>query len=232
MIELLGERLQARLAALLAAEYGYQPEQVVAEPGGFRAPDGRLHSLAEVAALADQNLSELLEYPGQPTDRVEVFASQASEVEVDAETGQVRVRRMVTAHEVGRVVDPLMHQGQIEGGLIQGFGFALTEGLVVEEGRVLNTNLHEYKLPSIADLPPLQTIILEPDLTLGISPIGEGPNCGLPPCLVNAVVDALRGLRGDPPARQDWQVDIPLSPDAIRRLAGGGQPSDPDTDVI
>ena len=223
MIGLLGERLQTRLAGLLAAEYGCQPEQVRVEAGGFRAPDGRLHSLAEVAALADEDLAELLEYPGQPSDRVEVFAAQAAEVEVDAETGQVRVRRIVTAHEVGRVVDPLMHQGQIDGGLIQGFGFALTEGLVVDEGRVLNTNLHEYKLPSIADVPPLETIVLEPDLSLGISPIGEGPNCGLPPCLVNAVVDAVRGLRGGPAGRQDWQLDIPLSSDAIRRLAGPGR---------
>jgi CO/xanthine dehydrogenase Mo-binding subunit len=208
MIGLLSGRLQERLAELLAAELGHAPEEVAVEPGGFRTPDGRFHSLAEAAALAETNLVELLRYePGQD-DKVEAFSAQAAEVQVDRDTGQVRVQRAVTAHEVGRIVNPLLHQGQIEGALIQGFGYALTEGLVIEDGRVLNVNLHEYKLPCIADVPPLETILLPPDLSLGITPIGEGPNCGMSASIVNAIMDAVG----------NHQIEIPVSPDAVRRL--------------
>ena len=77
----------------------------------------------------------------------------------------------------------------------------------LEEGRPTNLNLHEYKLPTVRDVPELETILLQPDLTLGITPIGEGPNCGLSACIVNAIVDAIG----------DGQVDIPVSPDAIRQ---------------
>ncbi|MBI4494285.1 MAG: xanthine dehydrogenase family protein molybdopterin-binding subunit [Chloroflexi bacterium] len=209
MIELLSQRLQARLAGLLAAELGQAAEAVAVEPGGFRAPDGRFHTVAEAAALAEADLAELLRFEPGRFDVVEVYAAQAAEVAVDRETGRVQVKRVVTAHEVGRIVHPVLHQGQIDGGLIQGLGYALTEGLVFEDGRVANLNLHEYKLPCAADLPPLETILLPQDLSLGITPIGEGPNIGMSACLANAVVDAL----GPRP------LDLPLSPDVVRRLA-------------
>jgi xanthine dehydrogenase molybdenum-binding subunit len=208
IISLLSARLRDRLAVLLAEELGCSADQVNFEPGGFRTPDGRHHSVAEVAALSPDDLAELLRYEGEPDDKVEAFAAQAVEVEVDRETGQVQIKRVVTAHEIGRVLNRITHQGQIEGALIQGLGYALTEGLLVEDGRVLNTNLHEYKLPSILDLPPLETILLPPELRLGITPIGEGANCGMAASLVNAVVDVV-----------GHQLGIPLSPDTIRTLA-------------
>jgi CO/xanthine dehydrogenase Mo-binding subunit len=208
VISKLAQRIQERLAELIAAEFGYRPEEVTVEAGGFRTPDGRFHSLENAAALAAEDVVETLLYRPTRDDQVEVFAAQAAEVEVDQETGQVKVRRIVSAHQVGKIVNPLLHQGQIEGGLIQGLGFALTEGLLLEEGRPLNLNLHEYKLPSIADLPPLETILLPQDLSLGITPIGEGPNCGISACVVNAIVDVVGS-----------QVEIPVSPDAVRRLA-------------
>jgi CO/xanthine dehydrogenase Mo-binding subunit len=210
IISLLAARLRERLASLLAEELGCPADQVTFEPGGFRTPDGRFHALDKVAALAPtpDGLVELLQYGGDSDDKVEAFAAQAVEVEVDRETGQIEIKRVITAHEVGRVLNRLTHQGQIEGALIQGLGYALTEGLVLDEGRVVNTNLHEYKLPNIDDIPPLETILLEPDLRLGITPIGEGTNCGMAAGLVNAVVDVV-----------GQQLDIPLSPDTIRTLA-------------
>jgi CO/xanthine dehydrogenase Mo-binding subunit len=214
MIGILGERLQRRLAGLLAAELGQRPERIAVEPGGFRAPDGRFHPLADVAALADAGLVELLRYEPGPFDRVEVFAAQAAEVELDGETGQVRVRRAVTAHEVGKVVNPLLHQGQIDGGLVQGLGFALTEGLVLDEGRVVNANFHEYKLPTVADVPRLETILLPPDPSLGITPIGEGPNCGMSAAIVNAVADAIARLRGEGAAGSP-RLEIPITPEQV-----------------
>jgi CO/xanthine dehydrogenase Mo-binding subunit len=116
----------------------------------------------------------------------------------------VEVHRVVNAQEVGRVVNSLMHQGQIDGGLTQGLGYALMEGLTVDEGKVTMANLNEYKMPTAADVPPLETILLPPDLSLGITPIGEGPNAAMSACLANAVADAL-----------ERQVDIPVSAEAV-----------------
>jgi CO/xanthine dehydrogenase Mo-binding subunit len=135
--------------------------------------------VADAASLASDDLRELLRYDVKPTDTVEAYAAVAAEVEVDRETGQVTTRRVVTAHEVGKIVNPVMHQGQIDGGIVQGMGFALPRVLGFDDdGRANMANLHEYKLPTIADLPELQDADLEPDPTLGLTPIGEGPNVG------------------------------------------------------
>jgi len=208
MIGMLAARLKLRLAELLAAEFGYDLSAVAFEPGGFRTPDGRLHSISEAASLADSDLAELLRYELTPFDLVETYAAVAAEVGVDRETGCVHLLRVASAHEVGRVVNPVMHQGQIDGGLIQGLGFALTEGIVVDDGRVTTLNLHEYKLPCAADTPPLTTLALAPDLSLGITPIGEGPNVGMSAAIANAVADVV-----------GRQVDIPVSPEALVRDA-------------
>jgi CO/xanthine dehydrogenase Mo-binding subunit len=204
VISLLAERAKARLAALVAAEFGYETEQISVEPGGFRTPEGGLLNVSEAAALAPNGIAESLQYQGGPADVVEIYAAIAAEVAVDAETGEVQLRRVVNAQEVGRVVDRLMHQGQIDGGLTQGLGYALMEGLNLDEGKVAMANLHEYKLPTAADVPVLETILLPPDLSLGITPIGEGPNAAMSACVVNAVADVL-----------GRQVDIPVAPEAL-----------------
>lgn len=209
----LSRRSQRRLATLLGAEMGVAPEQVSFEPGGFRLPDGRFFTIAEVAALAEDDLKEFLKFEATKNDRGVVFMAQAAEVQVDRETGQVRPLKLVSVHEVGRIINPLMFQTQIEGAVAQGLGYALMESINVEEGRVTNVNLHEYKVPSIADLPPLEAILLPPDLTLGITSIGEGPNAGIPPAIVSAVADVV----GPHP------MDVPLSPEVVRRLAGKQQ---------
>jgi CO/xanthine dehydrogenase Mo-binding subunit len=211
VISMLTERLQKRLAELLANELGEEdPSRIALEPGGFRTRDGRVHTLAEVVALAGTDLKELVRHePGPDLDLVEVYAVQAAEVEVDRETGQVKVRRVVTAHETGRILNPMLHQGQIDGNIIQGMGYALTEGLNYEDGRVTNLNLHEYKMPSIVDLPPLETILLPEDRSIGTAAIGEGPHAGISPALINAIVDVVG----------PHQIDIPITPDVVRQLA-------------
>jgi len=211
MIGMLGETLRGRLAELVAAEFGFERNAVVFERGVFRTPDGRRHSIADAASLAHEELRELLRYDVKPTDTVEAYAAVAAEVEVDRETGQVAVRRVATAHEVGKIVNPIMHQGQIDGGIIQGMGFALAEGLGFDDdGRADAANLHEYKVPNIADLPPLRIRILDPDLTLGLTPIGEGPNVGMSAAIACAVIDAV-----------GKQVDIPIAREKLLPLARG-----------
>jgi CO/xanthine dehydrogenase Mo-binding subunit len=190
VIDLLAEQVRARLSDLLAAEFGYEASQITVEPGGFRTPDGRVHTLAEAASLSPRGITELLRYDLDRYDVIDTYGAVAAEVRVDAETGAVQVERVVTALEVGRVLNPVMHQGQIDGGLIQGLGFALMENLALEEGRVTTANLNDYKLPTARDIPALTTILLKPDLSLGITPIGEGPNAAISAAIANAIADA------------------------------------------
>ncbi|HLH26016.1 MAG TPA: xanthine dehydrogenase family protein molybdopterin-binding subunit [Chloroflexota bacterium] len=145
-------------------------------------------------------------------DHVDVtcFTAQAAEVEVDPETGQVRVRRIVTTHDVGTIINPLSHQGQIEGGTIMGFGFATMEELSIDEGRVVTANLGEFKIPTVKDIPELTTVLVESDE--GPAPyrgkaIGESGNVPTAGAIANAVYDAV-GVR---------ITDLPITAEKVLR---------------
>jgi CO/xanthine dehydrogenase Mo-binding subunit len=205
----LAQQLHRRLAQLLAEEFGLAPATITFEMGSFRAADGRSWSLAEAASLATEDLVEQMTYAATPKDRSVVYMAQAAEVHVDRETGEIKPLRLVSVHEVGRVVNPMLFRTQIAGAVMQGFGYALMEGLKIEDGQVTNANLHEYKIPTMADLPELEIILLPADLSLGLTPIGEGANAGMAPALVNAVVDVVGA----------HALDIPLDSEVIRRLS-------------
>jgi CO/xanthine dehydrogenase Mo-binding subunit len=126
------------------------------------------------------------------------IAAQIAEVHVDPETGQVKLRNFVSAHTTGKVINPLMHQGQIEGGIVFGLGYALTEHLMIDGGKVVTTNFGEYKIPNIQDIPPLKTVVLE-TVPNGPGPynslsIGEVANVPVAAAIANAVMDAV-GVR-------------------------------------
>ena len=123
------------------------------------------------------------------------FTAQVAEVSVDPQTGAVKLERLTTAHDVGTVLNPLDHQGQIEGAVMQGVGFALTEELGVEEGRVSTVSFGDYKIPNIADIPRLETVVLESGMGSGpynARGIGENPSGCVAPAIANAVADAVR----------------------------------------
>ena len=129
----------------------------------------------------------------QPED-VMYFSAQVAEVEVDRETGQVKVLKVVTAHDVGTVINPLAHQGQIDGGVVTGLGLAVTEELVCEDGQILNGHLGEYKLPTISDIPPLETVLVPTRGGEGpyqAKAIGELANNATAAAIANAVADAV-----------------------------------------
>ena len=122
------------------------------------------------------------------------FFAQAVELEVDAETGQVELLKILSAHHVGTIINPLSHQGQIDGGVVQGLGFALHEHLLDEEGRITTTNLGEYKLPSVADIPSHRTVFVYDRKGPGpfqSKPIGENGIVPTAPAVANAVYDAI-----------------------------------------
>jgi len=93
---------------------------------------------------------------------------QVAEVEVDPETGQLTVHQITSAHNTGTVLNPTSHQGQIDGGVVMGMGFALTEEIRTEDGRISTANLGDYKLPNIKDTPMTKLVVIE-------SPNGSGP---------------------------------------------------------
>jgi len=125
------------------------------------------------------------------------FGTHVIEVEVDQETGKVKVLNFVAAHDVGRAINPMMVEGQIEGGAVQGLGYALSEELVWEEGIVLNPNFQDYRIFYINDVPPMKSLIVEsidPDGPYGAKGVGEPASIPTAPAVANAIYDAV-GVR-------------------------------------
>jgi carbon-monoxide dehydrogenase large subunit len=89
------------------------------------------------------------------------FAAQVAEVEVDVETGQVKILNFTCAHDLGRAINPLAAEGQVEGALVQGLGYALSEEMVFDKGQILNPDLLEYKLPTACDTVLPKVILVE-----------------------------------------------------------------------
>ena len=122
-----------------------------------------------------------------------VFCAQVAEVEVDPETGEVTLKRFTTAHDVGTILNPISHQGQIEGGVMQGIGQALLEEVQHDDGRVTTLSLGEYKLPTMRDIPELRTVHVQSEggpSPYGGKAIGEQPISAVAPAIVNAILDA------------------------------------------
>jgi CO/xanthine dehydrogenase Mo-binding subunit len=121
------------------------------------------------------------------------FTAQIAEVSVDPETGEVKLLNFTTAHDVGRIINPIGHQGQINGGVMQGIGYALMEELRVEDGRVTSLSMGDYKVPTMRDIPPMKTVLVEAEQGVGpynIKGIGETPIGPVAPAIANAVADA------------------------------------------
>jgi xanthine dehydrogenase YagR molybdenum-binding subunit len=135
--------------------------------------------------------------PNPDKTALSAFGAQFAEVEVDVETGRVRVRRVVSAHDSGRIVNPTLAESQLEGGIIQGLGYALFEERILDgrTGLPLNPTLHDYKIPTIADVPQIDAFFVDiPDTVAnhtGAKGVAEPPIIGTAPAIANAVMDAL-----------------------------------------
>ncbi|MBC8462592.1 MAG: molybdopterin-dependent oxidoreductase, partial [Deltaproteobacteria bacterium] len=167
---------------LLSAKGCYDPESIV--------PDNMGHgSIAESYA----------------------FFAQAAEIEVNKETGEIRVLRIVASHDSGRIINPLAAEGQLEGAIVQGVGYALSEILNRHEGRILNPNFANYRMVPVREVPEIKTIFVEreePSGPFGAKGIGEpGLVCTLA-AIANALDNAL-GIR---------VRSIPMNPEKILPL--------------
>jgi len=142
-------------------------------------------------------VTETYEPNSNPDEEIVYFSAQIAEVEVDPETGAIKVNQITTAHDVGTVINPVSHQGQIDGGLILGLGFTLMEDLSDDQGRITTLSLGDYKIPNINDIPKLKTVlVVEPT---GPAPfkakaIGENSIDLVAPAVANALFDAT-GIR-------------------------------------
>ncbi len=125
------------------------------------------------------------------------FGAQAVELTVDRETGLVTVLKVVSAHDVGRAINPPLVTGQVEGGAVMGLGYALREKLKLDEGRVINAEFSEYPIFFAHDVPKVHSIILESPLPagpFGAKGVGELADFGIAPAVANAVENAI-GVR-------------------------------------
>ncbi len=207
-----------RIAAHLLEARG---DDIVLEGGVFHVrgvPDRRV-SWAEVAAAAhhgprpadvEPGLEARQDFVGQGL--LYPFGAHLALVEVEADTGVVRVRRYVTVDDSGVIVNPLLAAGQVHGGLAQGIGQALWEaGRYDAEGQLVTGSLMDYAVPKAADLPAFETghtVTPSPRTPIGVKGIGESATIGSTPAVANAVMDALAplGIR---------HLDIPLTADRV-----------------
>jgi carbon-monoxide dehydrogenase large subunit len=140
------------------------------------------------------------------------FGAHVAVVEVDADTGRVELQRLVACDDAGVILNPLLVDGQVHGGLAQGAAQALFEQVVYDaDGNPLTTTFADYSIPSAAELPSFERVPMEtptPVNPLGAKGIGESGTIGATPAVQNAVVDALAhlGVR---------HLDLPLTPERV-----------------
>jgi len=136
------------------------------------------------------------------------FGIQVAEVKVDRDTGKVEVLNFFSVHDSGRVINPLLGEGQVEGGVVQGIGYALMEEIIRKEGKVINGNFTDYRIPTIGDVPPIQTVFVEepdPFGPFGAKGLGEITQVPTAPAIANAIYDAV-GVR---------LKELPMTPQKI-----------------
>ncbi len=219
--------VRERLVQRAATAFGVAPGEV--DLAGNRAfvidrPDKGMDfvDLVKLCAAEGVHRSELAIFRAPFTDPIDpetgqgqvhpdyTYGAHAVEVAVDTETGEVTVLKSVGAHDVGQAINPAAVEGQIEGGAAQGQGYALSEELLYEAGKLVTPSLSEYLMPTSMDMPKVQSIILESRSGLGpfgSKGIGEPSLTPVAPAIANAVADAI-GSR---------VFELPITPERVVR---------------
>jgi xanthine dehydrogenase molybdenum-binding subunit len=204
------QALRQAILAVLAEKYDVRPEQIRFEKGRVQV-NGHSLTLAEVAREMNalgRTPRVRYEYEAPRTQPLGSggdmhfafsFAAQAAEVEVNRQTGEVRVLRVIAANDVGMAVNPLGLQGQVEGGVMMGLGNCLTEHFIVEQGRVITDRLARYRVPGISLTPEITSIVVEHPTRegpYGAKGVGEISSIPTTPAITNAIYNAV-GVRID-----------------------------------
>ncbi|XWK87091.1 MAG: molybdopterin-dependent oxidoreductase [Phormidium sp.] len=178
-----------------------------------KTPISKEIDLINLAKLNNQPLVAESEYAAERSTLT--FAVQGVEVEVDTETGKIKILRCVQAVDIGKAINPRICEGQVIGGIVMGLGYALTEELHFDElGKIINSNLRSYRLPLAKDVPPIEVFLIEksdPYGPFGAKGVGEVViNC-VAPAIVNAVANAT-GIR---------LKQLPITPERLWQAING-----------
>ena len=192
--------IKDKIVATAAVRLGCKPEDLRGVNGRFTIPGQKPVQFADLMRLAvEENHGAITHLSVYEPSRAAItsFAAQVAEVEVDSGTGQVKVKKLTTVHDSGTVLNHLSYQGQIDGGVVTGLGFALMEDNSLIDGKMATANLGEFKMATIADVPKLTTVLMQ-DAT-GPTPyqgkaIAEIPNVPTAAAIANAIEDAV-GVR-------------------------------------
>jgi CO/xanthine dehydrogenase Mo-binding subunit len=191
------DEVREKLINLAARELGCQPDEIRQQGGKLTAPNKKSTTTQKMIELAVKEnggpVFHLTNFVPKDMPKVTGFAAQVAEVEVDPTTGGVTVLNLTTAHDTGTVLNHLTLTGQIEGGVVTGFGFAVMEENPMVDGKIATLTLGEFKLPCIADVPPLKTVLVESPTgptPFGGKAIAENPNVPTAAAIANAIADA------------------------------------------
>jgi CO/xanthine dehydrogenase Mo-binding subunit len=207
-----GVKAREELFLFAAQALEVDPKELTTDRGEiFHKQSKRKMSFAEVVKFKGAPIYVRGYYKSAEKSHDASVSAQIAEVHVDPETGQVTLRNMVSAHSTGKVINPLMHQGQVEGGIVFGLGYALTEEILFDNGKITTSNFGEFKIPNITDIPPLKTLVME-NVPAGPGPynslaIGEVANTPTAAAVANAVADAC-GVR---------ITDLPVTSEKVYR---------------
>jgi CO/xanthine dehydrogenase Mo-binding subunit len=199
-------QMQKEIATRLATLWEVEPEAVTVD-GACYSSNGHSATLAQAAKLLEergQQVTSSITIQGHNSSGA--FGTHIADVEVDPETGKVDVIRYTIVQDAGKAIHPSYVEGQMQGGVVQGIGWALSEEYFYDEqGHLRNASLLDYRMPTTLDVPDIETIIVEvpnPGHPYGVRGVGEVPIVPPPAAIANAIYDAV-GVR---------LQDLPMSP--------------------
>ncbi len=213
--------MREALSSVVAEQFDVPPGTIRFEEGLLRANGHSVSFGDAVQALIDEGREPRAHYQYEAPETQPLgtggdmhfafsFASQAALIEVDLETGEVHVLKVVAVNDVGKAFNPIGLQGQVEGGVMMGLGNALTESFIVEQGIPFTDVLARYKMPSIKHTPEIQSVIVEEptaDGPYGAKGVGEISSIPTTPAICNAIYNAT-GVR---------VYSLPVDQDALLR---------------
>ncbi|MBV9543317.1 MAG: molybdopterin-dependent oxidoreductase [Chloroflexi bacterium] len=190
--------MKDKLQELASEVMGWPTGDVQLENGVFRDSAGHQAHFLEVTERIARGapVETTGAFNSQPDGNVstENFCGYAVEVEVDAATGQSTIRQVVFVADVGAIINPIGHEGQVQGGFVYGMGSAVMEDVQLQDGQVTTLTLGDYKLPAAADVPPLRVVLLPAQSgpgPLGAKAAGELTNTTVAPAVANAIAAAV-----------------------------------------
>ncbi len=205
----LGLKIVAELKQRVAQVWEVPPEDIDYAGGVFCAEDRRMTFKEATAHLGDTGGTLMVSATVFPSGYGPGVACHIVDVEVDPETGKVSILRYTAVQDVGTAIHPDFVEGQIQGGVVQGIGWALNETYMYsDDGRLMNASLLDYRMPTSLDVPMIDTVIVEvpnPHHPYGVRGVGEVPIVPPPAAIANAIYDAI-GVRMNV---------LPMSPAAV-----------------